>query len=64
MIKMNLIPKFSLLQILSIRGIRFLDRIRLFEFLGSWGRSMISNQVTFWFLINPEGYVQITRLKI
>jgi hypothetical protein len=64
MIKMNLIPKFSLLQILSIRGIRFLDRIRLFEFLGNWGRSMISNQVTFWFLINPEGYVPITRLKI
>ena len=64
MIKMNLIPKFSLLQILLIRGIRFLDRIRLLEFLGNWVRSMISNRVTFWFLISLKGYVPITRLKI
>jgi hypothetical protein len=47
MIKMNLIHKFISLQILLIRDIRFLDKIRLLEFLENLEKFMISKQATF-----------------
>jgi hypothetical protein len=64
MIKMNLIHKFILLLILSTRGTRFIDRIKLLEFLGNSERFMISNQGTLWYSINLKGYALIIRWKI
>lgn len=64
MIKMNLIHKFILLLILSTRGTRFIDRIKLLEFLENSERFMISNQGTLWYSINLKEYVPIIRLKI
>ena len=64
MIKMNLIHKFILLLILSTKGTRFIDRIKLLEFLENSERFMISNQGTLWYSINLKGYVPIIRLKI